>query len=109
MIHGKTSTKRKKKEKQKKNKKGSQKDQAQIFCYQKQYRHSLRTVGDSLKEYCRNITPSILLTCYHLFFSTYKMVIYLLSVMLSVRPMFAWYWREFHIVVKLVFNPIVYI
>ena len=28
-----------------------QKTWLKIFCYQKQYRHSLRTVGDSLKEH----------------------------------------------------------
>ena len=36
-----------------------------IFCYQKQYRHSLRTAGDSLKEH--NSPHPILLNCYHLF------------------------------------------
>ena len=37
----------------------------EIFCYHKQYRHSLRTVGDSLKEH--NSPHPILLNCYTFF------------------------------------------
>jgi hypothetical protein len=47
----------------------SQKDQVQNICYRKQYSHSLRTVGDSLKEH--NPTP-VLLICYNHFFLYYK-------------------------------------
>jgi hypothetical protein len=68
------------------------KNKTKIYCYRKQYTHSIRTVGDSLKEH----TPTqILLICYRLSF-----LYTILFVMLTVRPMLVWYRRELHISCK---------
>jgi hypothetical protein len=80
-----------------------------IFCDQKQYRHSIRTVGDSQKEHNTH-TPLISLICsYRLIFLYYKcLYTYYPSCSLSDLRLYDT-GENFIEVVKLVFNPIVYI
>jgi hypothetical protein len=80
-----------------------------IFCDQKQYRHSLRTEGDSQKEHNTH-TPLISLICsYRLIFLYYKcLYTYYPSCSLSDLRLYDT-GENFIEVVKLVFNPIVYI
>ena len=80
-----------------------------IFCYQKQYRHSIRTVGDSQKEHNTH-TPLISLICsYRLIFLYYKcLYTYYPSCSLSDLRLYDT-GENFIYGAKLVFNHIVYI
>jgi hypothetical protein len=73
------------------------KTRLKLFYYQVQYRHSLRIVGDSLKEHN---SPTFFYLSVIVQFSISLMLIHLLSVMLSVRSMYVWYWRELHMSFK---------
>jgi hypothetical protein len=69
------------------------KTRLKIFCYRMQYRHSLRTVCDSLNEY--HSPPLFLLICYRLIFQYHKcLYTYYPSCSLSDLFMYVWYWRE---------------
>ena len=65
-----------------------------IFSYHKQYRYSLRTVGELPKEHTIPNPHPIPHFTYMLsfIFSILEMFILLLSGMFSVRSMFVWYW-----------------